>query len=120
MYLGIGQAYYVNNGATIAGIGTSSPDGWVWKTANEEAPEIAKAMKDNTTIMDTLLKLPGMKSMLAIKAGVQMNKTVLSVMTQMRNITTAVMFATANGHIGKGASVADNFITPIKYRKMLC
>ena len=55
-------------------------------------PEIAKAMKDNTTIMDTLLKLPGVKSMLAIKAGVQMNKTVLSVMTQMRNITTAAMF----------------------------
>ena len=72
-------------------------------------PEIAKAMKDNTLIMDTLLKLPFMKSALAIKAGVQMNKTVLSVMTQMRNITTAAMFATANGHIGKGASVADNF-----------
>ena len=72
-------------------------------------PEIAKAMKDNTLIMDTLLKLPFMKSMLAIKAGVQMNKTVLSLMTQMRNITTAAMFATANGHIGKGASVADNF-----------
>jgi len=50
-----------------------------------------------------------MKSALAIKAGVQMNKTVLSLMTQMRNITTAAMFATANGHIGKGASVADNF-----------
>jgi hypothetical protein len=72
-------------------------------------PEIAKAMKDNTLIMDTLLKLPFMKSALAVKAGVQMNKTVLSLMTQMRNITTAAMFATANGHIGKGASVADNF-----------
>ena len=35
-------------------------------------PEIAKAMKDNTLIMDTLLKLPFMKSALAIKAGVQM------------------------------------------------
>ena len=72
-------------------------------------PEIAKAMKDNTLIMDQLLKLPFMKSALAIKAGVQMNKTVLSLMTQMRNITTAAMFATANGHVGKGASVADNF-----------
>ena len=72
-------------------------------------PEIAKSMKDNTLIMDQLLKLPFMKSALAIKAGVQMNKTVLSLMTQMRNITTAAMFATANGHIGKGASVADNF-----------
>jgi hypothetical protein len=37
-------------------------------------PEIAKAMKDNTPIMDQLLKLPFMKSALAIKAGVQMNK----------------------------------------------
>jgi hypothetical protein len=72
-------------------------------------PEIAKALKDNTLIMDQLLKLPFMKGLLAIKAGVQMNKTVLSLMTQMRNITTAAMFATANGHIGKGASVADNF-----------
>ena len=50
-----------------------------------------------------------MKSALAIKAGIQMNKTVLSLMTQMRNITTAAMFATANGHVGSGASVADNF-----------
>jgi len=72
-------------------------------------PEIAKAMKDNTLIMDQLLKLPLMKTALAIKAGVQMNKTVLSLMTQMRNITTAAMFASANGHVGAGASVADNF-----------
>jgi len=84
----------------------------IFKTGNEPMltlPEIAKAMKDNTLIMDQLLKLPFMKSALAIKAAVQMNKTVLSLMTQMRNITTAGMFATANGHIGKGASVADNF-----------
>ena len=30
-------------------------------------------------------------------------------MTQMRNITTASSFALANGHVGAGASVADNF-----------
>ena len=72
-------------------------------------PEIAKAMSDTTLIADTLLKLPLMKSMLAVKASVQMNKTVLSLQTQMRNITTAAMFATANGHIGVGASVMDNF-----------
>ena len=72
-------------------------------------PEMAKAIQDNTVMMDTLLKLPFMKSLLAIKAGTQINKTVLSLMTQMRNITTASMFALANGHVGKGASVADNF-----------
>ena len=59
--------------------------------------------------MDALLKLPFMKTMLMMKAGVQMNKTVLSLMTQMRNITTASLFALANGHVGVGASVADNF-----------
>ena len=46
------------------------------KTKMLTLPEIAKAMKDNTLIMDQLLKLPFMKSALAIKAGAQMNKTV--------------------------------------------
>jgi len=72
-------------------------------------PEMAKAISDNTILMDSLLKLPFMKSMLMMKASVQMNKTVLSLMTQMRNITTASLFALANGHVGVGASVADNF-----------
>ena len=72
-------------------------------------PELAKAMSDTTLLMDNLLKLPFMKSALALKAGTQMNKTVLSLMTQMRNINTASMFAMANGHVGAGASVMDNF-----------
>ena len=72
-------------------------------------PEMAKALKDTTVFMDTVLKIPLMKSLLGIKATMQMNKTVLSLMTQMRNITTAAMFATANGHLGSGASVSDNF-----------
>jgi len=72
-------------------------------------PEMAKSLKDTTVFMDQILKLPLFKSLLGIKATIQMNKTVLSLMTQMRNITTAAMFATANGHIGAGASVSDNF-----------
>jgi len=72
-------------------------------------PEMAKAISDNNILMDALLKIPFFKSMLMMKAGVQMNKTVLSLMTQMRNITTASLFALANGHVGVGASVADNF-----------
>ena len=60
-------------------------------------------------LIDQVLKLPFYKSLLAIKAGTQINKTVLSLMTQMRNITTASSFAMANGHLGSGASVADNF-----------
>jgi hypothetical protein len=83
----------------------TNPDGTPLLTL----PEMAKAMKDSTVFMDQVLKLPLMKSLLGIKATVQMNKTVLSLMTQMRNITTAAMFATANGHVGAGASVSDTF-----------
>ena len=72
-------------------------------------PEMVKAISDNSVMMDQLLKFPMIKSLLGIKATVQINKTVLSLMTQMRNITTASMFALANGHIGRGASVSDNF-----------
>ena len=72
-------------------------------------PEMSKAISDNSVMMDQLLKFPMMKSLLAIKAGTQVNKTVLSLMTQMRNITTASLFALANGHLGRGASVSDNF-----------
>ena len=72
-------------------------------------PEISKAMSDNTLMMDQLLKFPGMKMLLALKAGTQMNKTVLSLQTQMRNVTTAAMFAMANGHVGVGASVIDSY-----------
>ena len=79
------------------------------KTPLLTLPEMAKALKDTTVFMDQILKLPMMKSLLGIKATIQMNKTVLSIMTQMRNITTAAMFATANGHVGAGASVSDNF-----------
>ena len=72
-------------------------------------PEMAKAIGDQTLLIDTALKFPFWKAALAIKAGTQINKTVLSLMTQMRNVSTASMFAMANGHVGKGASVADNF-----------
>jgi len=71
--------------------------------------EMVKAISDNSVMMDQLLKFPMIKSLLGIKATVQINKTVLSLMTQMRNITTASMFALANGHVGRGASVSDNF-----------
>lgn len=44
LYLGVGQAYYVNSNATLAGIGTLSDSGWVWKPANESAQLIAQAI----------------------------------------------------------------------------
>lgn len=44
MYVGIGHAYYVSASGDIAGIGTASPDGWIWSPANESADNIAKAI----------------------------------------------------------------------------
>lgn len=44
LYMGIGHAYYTGANGTIAGMGTLSDEGWVWKPVNEAAPEIAKAI----------------------------------------------------------------------------
>jgi hypothetical protein len=44
LYVGIGKAYYVSRNGSAAGIGTASPDGWVWQPANAAAEQIAKAI----------------------------------------------------------------------------
>lgn len=44
LYIGISQAYYTGANGTIAGIGSPSPQGWVWKPANEAAVPIAQAI----------------------------------------------------------------------------
>lgn len=44
LYLGLGQAYYSGAKGSIAGIGTLSDEGWVWKPANEHAAAIAQAI----------------------------------------------------------------------------
>jgi hypothetical protein len=44
LYVGLGHAYYVGVEGRIAGVGTPSPDGWVWRPANDAAPAIAEAI----------------------------------------------------------------------------
>lgn len=44
LYVGIGQGYYVNEKGTIAGIGTSTAEGWQWRAANDAAPAIARTI----------------------------------------------------------------------------
>lgn len=44
MYVGIGQAYYASADGKIAGIGTSSADGWVWSDDNRIAADISQAI----------------------------------------------------------------------------
>lgn len=68
-----------------------------------------KALLDDSLLTDQLLKLPIYREFLLLKAGSQYSKTVLSLMTQVRNVTSAVMFPMANGHIGGGASYVDAY-----------
>lgn len=44
LYIGIGQAYYASANGSIAGIGTVSDEGWLWRPANEAAAQIADAI----------------------------------------------------------------------------
>ena len=45
---------------------------------------------------------------LRVKGGSQYGKTILSPITQIRNVTTAVAFAAAQGNIGKGANLYES------------
>lgn len=44
IYLGLGQAYYVGANGTVAGVGTASETGWVWRPFDASAPAIAEAV----------------------------------------------------------------------------
>ncbi len=70
--------------------------------------EIAEALQGQTLWSDFLLQSSVYKSFLALKGASQLSKTVLSPTTQIRNVESAAMFALANGHFGRGASLADS------------
>ena len=72
-------------------------------------PEMKKALLDDGLWTDGLLKIPVYRELLMLKATSQYSKTVLSLMTQVRNVTSAFMFPMANGHIGGGASYVDAY-----------
>ena len=69
--------------------------------------EMASAINGDNLITDFLLKMTLYKTFLAAKTTSQLSKTVLSLMTQMRNVETAAFFSFINGHMGKNASVID-------------
>lgn len=71
-------------------------------------PEVARALQGETLWSDFLLQSSVYKSFLALKGASQLSKTVLSPTTQIRNVESAAMFAMANGHFGRGASLSDS------------
>ncbi len=44
MYIGVSHAFYSGGNGAIAGVGVASPEGWVWKPANDNSAEIAEAV----------------------------------------------------------------------------
>jgi len=44
LYVGIGQGYYVGAKGKIAGYGTITENGWKWRSANDDAAEIGRAV----------------------------------------------------------------------------
>ena len=70
-------------------------------------PEIANALTETKVAFDNFFDLPGYKSMMSLKAGAQVAKTIFSPMTQIRNVTTASFFPLASGLIGGRTSLGD-------------
>ena len=59
VYVGISTGYYVSRNGKAAGVGTASPDGWVWKPANDNAAQIANAIAIlNNEQVASFVKLP--------------------------------------------------------------
>jgi hypothetical protein len=61
---------------------------------------IAAVLSGTNTGFDFIMKIPFYAEILQLKAGAQLAKTVLSPATQVRNVTSAGLFAVANGHFG--------------------
>lgn len=45
VYLGLGQAWFVNQAGDFAGTGVPGPSGWEWTVRNDLAPQLASALK---------------------------------------------------------------------------
>ena len=89
-------------------------DIWSYKSGRQRlpyytTPEMAAGLNGEQLVTDLLLKIPLYKTFLAGKVTSQLSKTVLSLMTQMRNVETAAFFSFINGHMGRNASVVDAF-----------
>lgn len=44
LYVGLGQAYYVNAKKDVAGVGTATAEGWIWTPKNDIAERVARTI----------------------------------------------------------------------------
>lgn len=72
-------------------------------------PEIANALSETKVAFDNFFDFWGYKSLMTVKAGAQIAKTIFSPMTQIRNVSTASFFPLMSGLIGSRASLSDSW-----------
>ncbi len=70
--------------------------------------DMAKALKGAPGTFDNWIQSSVYRNILQFKVATQFGKTVLSPVTQVRNVSSASMFPLANGHIGGRASVTES------------
>jgi hypothetical protein len=73
------------------------------------SPETVQMFTGVGNVLDRLVDMALYRHILQGKVGVQIGKTLYSPVTQVRNVTSASLFAFLNGHIGHQASVTDSF-----------
>jgi len=71
------------------------------------SPEFVQMFRGSGGVLDNLLSIPAYRLIMQGKVGVQIGKTLYSPQTQVRNVTSASLFALMNGHIGGKASVTN-------------
>lgn len=87
----------------FSGLKTDIPDELAEKYATREVKESIKQVSSG--LLDNLLKNSFFQALLGVKVASQFGKTVLSPATQLRNVTSAGLFAFNAGHFGGKASV---------------
>ena len=70
--------------------------------------DMAQALKGAPGTFDNWIQSSVYRNILQFKVATQFGKTVLSPVTQVRNVSSASMFPLANGHIGGRASVTES------------
>jgi hypothetical protein len=71
-------------------------------------PELTEVFRQTRKGLDTWIQNGVYRNILQLKVAAQYGKTVLSPVTQVRNVSSASLFPLANGHIGGRASVSES------------
>ena len=71
-------------------------------------PELTQVFRQTRKGLDTWIQNSVYRNILQLKVAAQYGKTVLSPVTQVRNVSSASLFPLANGHIGGRASVSES------------